>query len=85
MKKEEQNIYQVAEAVVVTSAMSDYIVKVAKTYSDHEAEQYKSAMQFLSMVYKKFQRIATTQIEIDIYGNFVVKKQQDIRKDFNAN
>lgn len=85
MEKEEKNIYDVAEAVVVTSAMNDYIVKVAGVYTNHEDEQYKATMQFLGIVFKKFQRIAQTQVEIDIYGNFVVKKQQDIRKDFNAN
>lgn len=84
MGKNEKSIFEIAEAVALREALNVYIQKVAAEY-EHDNENYKNAMGFLSMLYKKYSTIAQTQVEIDLYGNLVVKKQQDVRKDFNVN
>lgn len=84
MGKNENSIYKIAEAVALREALNVYIQKVASEY-DHENENYKNAMGFLSMLYKKYSTIAQTQVEIDFSGNYVIKKSPNLRKDFDLN
>lgn len=77
-------VLRIAEAVALRDALNLYIQKIAAEY-DHNNENYGNAMAFLSLLYKKYSTIAETKVEIDPYGNFVVKKQQDKRKDLNLN
>lgn len=78
-----QEAYQVAEAVVIRSALSDYIVKIAKGNPDHELPEYKLTMQFLTGIYKKYNRLASTRIELDASGRYVVKRDIRMRTDLN--
>jgi len=78
-----QEAYQVAEAVVIRSALSDYIVKIAKGNPDHELPEYKMTIQFLTMLYKKYNKLASTQVELDASGRYVVKR--DLRGRFDLN
>jgi len=75
--------YKVTEAVVIRNAMSLYLSYTAKSFQDHEAEEYKLTMQFLTMIYKKFNRIASTPIEMNASGRYVVKRDIRGRMDLN--
>jgi len=77
------DVYTVCEAVVLRNAMSMYLSHTARTYKDHEAEEYKLTMQFLTGIYKKYNRLASTRIELDASGRYVVKR--DIRKNIDLN
>ena len=77
-----EEAYQIAEAVVIRNALSDYIVKTASTNANHEQPEYKTTIQFLSMIYKKYQRIAATPVTIE-NRKFVIRR--DIRRDFDLN
>ena len=80
---EESELYRIAEAVVLRDAMSDYIVKTAKTVTDHSNPDYLNAIAFLSHVFKKYQRIASTKVMTDEMGRITVRR--DIRRDFDLN
>jgi hypothetical protein len=84
MNKDENSIFEIAEAVALREALNVYIQKIASEYS-HDNENYKNAMGFLSMLYKKYSTIAQTEVEIGPYGTYVIKKSPNLRKDFNAN
>ena len=79
----ESELYRIAEAVVLRDAMSDYIVKTAKTVTDHSNPDYLNAMAFLSHVFKKYQRIAGQKVETDAMGHIVIRR--DIRRNFDQN
>ena len=79
----ESELYRIAEAVVLRAAMSDYIVKTAKTVTDHSNPDYLNAMAFLSHVFKKYQRIASTKVMTDAMGHIVIRR--DIRRNFDQN
>ena len=79
----ESELYRIAEAVVLRDAMSDYIVKTAKTVTDHSNPDYLNAMAFLSHVFKKYQRIASTKVMTDEMGRITVRR--DLRTDFDLN
>jgi hypothetical protein len=77
-------VLRIAEAVALRDALNLYIQKIQAEY-DHNNENYGNAMAFLKMLYTKYYTISQTQVELDIYGNYTVKKQQDRRKDLNLN
>ena len=79
----ESELYRIAEAVVLRDAMRDYIVKTAKTVTDHSNPDYLNAMAFLSHVFKKYQRIASTKVMTDALGRIMVRP--NLRTDFNNN
>ena len=75
--------YQVAEALMIRNALSLYLTHTARTFKDHEAEEYKMMMQFLTGIYKKYNRLASTRIELDASGRYVVKRDIRMRTDLN--
>ena len=74
---DQPNIYQVAEAYVITAAMNTYIKNFAAS-QNHDTIEYQAAMQFFISVFKEYRRIAQTPVEYDALGYLTVKR--DVRR-----
>jgi len=80
---DQPDIYQVAEAYVITAAMNTYIKNFAAS-QNHDTIEYQAAMQFFISVFKKYRRIAQTPVEYDACGNLAVKNI-GLRSRFDVN
>ena len=74
---DQPDIYQVAEAYVITAAMNTYIKNFAAS-QNHDTIEYQAAMQFFTSVYRKYHLIAQTPVEYDALGYLTVKR--DVRR-----
>jgi len=79
-----KDLIKVVEAVCIRDGLTLLIQKIS-AQSDHESDVYKAQMQFLTYLYKKYQRIADKRVSQDTAGNYHVIEERDLRKDFNNN
>ena len=80
---DENEIYMICEAVAVRNAMSEYMAKIAKEYSQHDTPDYQATMRFLGHIYRKFAKVADQKVTTDEMGRITVRR--NLRSDFDQN
>ena len=80
---DENEIYVICEAVAVRNAMSEYMAKIAKEYSQHDTPDYLATMRFLGHVHRKFAKVAAQRVTTDEMGHITIIR--NMRTDFDLN
>ena len=76
MTQQNISVTEVAEAVVIVEAVSGYMNRIADEYPDHDDQTYVAAMSFIKFVYSKYKRIADTRIDVDAFGNYIIRRER---------
>ena len=77
---ENNELYQVLEAVVLRDSLSLYMNKL----SEHRAHpDFEATMRFCASLYKRYAKIAATKCQTDALGRITVRP--NLRTDFNNN
>ena len=77
---ENNELYQILEAVVLRDSLSLYMNKL----SEHRAHpDFEATMRFCASLYKRYAKIAATKCQTDAAGNISVRP--NLRTDFNNN
>ena len=77
---ENNELYQILEAVVLRDSLSLYMNKL----SEHRAHpDFEATMRFCGQIYKKYSRIASQQVVKDQIGHYTLRR--NMRTDFDLN
>ena len=78
---ENNELYQILEAVVLRDSLSLYMNKLTEQHKEHP--NYQATMTLCGHVYRKFAKIAGQKVETDAMGHIVIRR--DIRRNFDQN
>ena len=77
---ENNELYQILEAVVLRDSLSLYMNKL----SEHRAHpNFQVTMAFVASLYKRYAKIASTKVQTDAMGRITVRR--NLRSDFDLN
>ena len=77
---ENNELYQVLEAIVLCNSLSLYMNKL----SEHRAHpDFEATMRFLGHIYRKFAKVADQRVTTNEMGRTVLRR--DIRSKFDLN